>query len=44
MSIQPLADRVLLKSIEKDAVTSSGIYLPESAQKEKPYMYEVVAI
>lgn len=42
--IQPLADRVLLKAVEKDTITESGIYLPESANKERPYVYEVVAV
>lgn len=42
--IKPLADRVLLKALEKDSVTESGIYLPESANKERPYIYEVVAV
>jgi len=44
MNIKPLADRVLLKAIEKDSITNSGIYLPESANKEKPYIYEVIAV
>lgn len=43
--IKPLADRVLLKAIdETKSVTDSGIYLPESASKERPFMYEVVAV
>lgn len=44
MNIKPLADRVLLKAIEKDSITDSGIYLPESANKEKPYIYEIIAL
>jgi chaperonin GroES len=44
MNIKPLADRVLLKAIEKDSITESWIYLPESANKEKPYIYEVIAV
>jgi co-chaperonin GroES (HSP10) len=44
MSIKPLSDRVVLKAITKDNITESGIYLPESANKEKPYIYEVVAV
>jgi len=44
MNIKPLADRVLLKAVEKDSITDSGIYLPESANKEKPYIYEVIAV
>lgn len=44
MNIEPLFDRVVLKSVEAESVTNSGIILPESATKEKPSMYEVVAI
>ena len=44
MNIKPLADRVLLKAVEKDSITDSGIYLPESANKEKPYIYEVISV
>ena len=42
--LQPLSDRVILKPIEKENITSSGIYIPESANKEKPNVYEVVSI
>ncbi len=42
--LKPLSDRVVLKAVEKESITKSGIYIPESANKEKPYMYEVVAI
>ena len=44
MNIKPLADRVLLKAVEKENITTSGIYIPEWANKERPYMYEVVAV
>ncbi|AJF60891.1 10 kDa chaperonin [archaeon GW2011_AR15] len=43
MKIKPLGDRVLLKPIEAEEKTKSGIYLPESA-KEKPLEAEVVAV
>ncbi len=42
MTIKPLADRVLLKSVEAEETTKSGIILAASAQ-EKPEMSEVVA-
>ena len=42
--ITPLSDRVLLKPIESENITASGIILPESANKERPSLYEVVAI
>ena len=44
MKIEPLFDRVVLKAVEAESVTSSGIYIPDSASKERPFMYEVVAI
>ena len=43
MTIKPLADRVLLKSVEAEETTKSGIILAASAQ-EKPKMSEVVAV
>ncbi len=42
MAIKPLEDRVLVKPIENDSKTASGIYLPEAA-KEKPVRGKVVA-
>ena len=44
MNIKPLQDRILLKAIEKENITSSGIYIPEWANKERPYIYEVIAV
>lgn len=41
--IIPLSDRVLLKPIEADNITASGIILPDSANKERPSLYEVIA-
>ena len=44
MKIKPLSDRVLLKPSQEEAKTKSGIYIPETASKERPYVYEVIAI
>ncbi len=44
MQIEPLFDRVVLKWVEQEAMTNSGIILPESATKERPTMYEVIAV
>lgn len=41
--LQPMADRVLVKPMEKEEMTKSGIYLPDTA-KEKPQEGEVIAI
>lgn len=35
MNIKPVGERVLIKPIKEEEVTSGGIYIPESAQKEK---------
>ena len=43
MSVKPLEDRVLVKPIEAETRTASGIFLPESA-KEKPMQGKVVAV
>lgn len=43
MAVKPLEDRVLVKPIEQDSKTESGIYLPETA-KERPMKGEVVAV
>ncbi len=44
MKIQPLSDRILLKAVKKDSVTTSGIYIPDWANKERPFIYEVIAV
>ena len=43
MTIKPLSDRVLIKSVEAEETTKSGIILTASAQ-EKPQIAEVVAV
>ena len=42
-TLQPLADRVLVKPIEREEKTKSGIYLPDT-DKEKPQEGEVIAV
>lgn len=43
MTIKPLGDRVVIKSVEAEETTKSGIVLPGSAQ-EKPQVAEVVEV
>ncbi|QUH24861.1 co-chaperone GroES [Serpentinicella alkaliphila] len=43
MSIKPLGDRVVIKKLEAEEKTKSGIVLPGTA-KEQPQMAEVVAV
>ncbi len=43
MNIKPLADRVLLKAVDAQETTESGLILAASAQ-EKPEISEVIAV
>lgn len=43
VKIRPLGDKVLVKRIEAESQTRTGIYLPESA-KEKPQEAKVLAV
>lgn len=43
MKIRPLADRVVIKKVEAEEKTASGIVLPGTA-KEQPQMAEVVEV
>ena len=43
MKLTPLGDRVVLKQLEAEETTKSGIVLPGTAQ-EKPQQAEVVAV
>ena len=43
MTIKPLFDRVLIKQLEAEETTKSGIVLPGGA-KEKPQEAEIIAV
>ena len=43
MKVKPLGDRVVIRNVESEETTKSGIVLPGSA-KEKPQMAEVLAV
>ncbi len=43
MKIKPLADRVVIKMVEAEETTKSGIILAGSA-KEKPQVAEIIAV
>ena len=43
MTIKPLADRVVVRAVEAEEKTKTGIILPGSAQ-EKPQVAEIVAV
>lgn len=44
MKIEPLYNKVLIKPLDEEEVTASGIVLPETVDKEKPMQGEVVAV
>lgn len=41
--LQPLGDRVVIKTIEREEITKTGIVLPDTA-KEKPQEGKVIAV
>jgi chaperonin GroES len=43
MKLKPLGDRLIVKAIEEEETTSSGIVLPDTA-KEKPQKGKVLAV
>jgi chaperonin GroES len=43
VKFKPLGERALVKTVEREETTASGIVLPDTA-KEKPQMAEVVAV
>jgi len=44
MNIKPLADYILIAPIKEEEKTSSGILLPETADKERPEQGKVIAV
>jgi chaperonin GroES len=43
VSIKPLEDRIVIKQLEAEQVTASGLVIPDTA-KEKPQEGEVLAV
>ncbi len=43
VKLQPLADRLVVKAIEREDMTKTGIYLPDTA-KEKPQEGKVIEV
>jgi chaperonin GroES len=42
--LQPLLDNVLVKPLEGESTTASGIVIPDTVSKEKPMRGEVIAV
>jgi chaperonin GroES len=43
MKLKPLGDRLIVKAVEEDVTTASGIVLPDTA-REKPQKGKVLAV
>ena len=44
MKIKPLGERIVVKPLEQKEKTEGGIYLPDTASKDKPQRGEVIAV
>ncbi|MCD6402335.1 co-chaperone GroES [bacterium] len=44
MKIKPLADYILIEPIKEEEKTKSGIFLPQTAEKERPEQGRVIAV
>ena len=44
IKIKPLSDRVLIEPMSKEEKTKSGIYLPDTVDKERPEQGKVLAV
>lgn len=44
MKLRPLNDHLIVKPSEGETKTASGIFIPDSAQKEQPERGEVIAV
>ncbi|MEK7564905.1 MAG: co-chaperone GroES [Patescibacteria group bacterium] len=42
--IKPLADRVLIEPMSKEEKTKSGIYLPDTVDKERPEQGKILEV
>ena len=44
MNIKPLGDRVVIKPVVREEKTKGGLYIPDTAVKEKPMEGEIHAV
>ena len=44
IALRPLGDRVIVKPLAREEKTKAGIYLPDTASKEKPMEGTVIAV
>lgn len=44
MNIKPLSDHILIEPIKQEEKTKTGIFLPETAEKERPEQGKVLGV
>ena len=44
MMIKPLADHIVIEPVTKEEKTKTGIFLPQTAEKERPEQGKVIAV
>ncbi|MFH1631892.1 MAG: co-chaperone GroES [bacterium] len=44
MNLKPIGDHIILKTIDEETVTASGIIIPDTVSKERPEKGEVLAV
>ena len=44
MKIKPILDHILIEPIKEEEKTKSGIFLPDTAEKERPEQGKVIAV
>ena len=44
ITLRPLGDRVIVKPVAREEKTKGGIFLPDTASKEKPMQGTVIAV
>ncbi len=44
MKIQPLRDKILVRPEKEEQETKSGIFIPDTANKERPQRGEILAV
>jgi len=44
MTIKPLSDHIVVEPVSQEEKTETGIFLPETAEKEKPEQGKVIAV
>lgn len=44
MQLKPVSDHIVLKTVDAETTTASGIIIPDTAEKERPEKAKVIAV